>query len=144
MTNRRARIRHVSILQMESTEIAKRLGTKVKFSIVIPTYNRATLLKRTVESALLQDEFEDYEVIVVDDCSSDETWDYLRNIKSPKLRIFRNDSRLGMGPNWNKAVRLSHGEYVFILQDDDIALPNLMSRASALLDRYDGVDLLCF
>ena len=114
------------------------------FSIVVPTYNRAGLLKRTVESALQQDGFDDYEVLVVDDCSEDRTWDYLRSVRDPKLRIFRNDPRLGMGRNWNQAVRLSAGEYVFILQDDDLALPDLLARASGLIEKYRAVDLICF
>jgi hypothetical protein len=117
---------------------------RVKISIVIPTYNRVALLQRSVESALAQDGFQDYEVIVVDDCSSDGSWDSLRRIANPRLKVFRNDSRLGMGPNWNKAVRLSQGEYVFILQDDDVALPNLLKRASELLAESYQIDLLCF
>jgi glycosyltransferase involved in cell wall biosynthesis len=96
-----------------------------------------------VESALKQDGFANYEIVVVDDCSPDHTWDYLRSIESSKLRIFRNNSRLGMGPNWNQAVSLSGGEYIFLLQDDDLALPSLLARASDLLDKYEGVDLIC-
>lgn len=117
---------------------------KPKFSIVIPTYKRVNLLKCTVESALAQEGFGDFEVVVVDDCSPDETWDYLQSLRHPKLRIFRNDPRLGMGRNWNRTVRASSGEYVFILQDDDVATPQLLARAAALLDKYEGVDLLCF
>jgi hypothetical protein len=115
----------------------------VKFSIVIPTYKRVSLLARAVESALAQVGFEDYEVVVVDDCSPDETWEYLRSVESERLRVFRNETRLGMGRNWNKAVRLSAGEYVFILQDDDVATSHLLARAAALFDTYEGVDLIC-
>ena len=114
-----------------------------RFSIVIPTYKRAGLLRRAVESALDQEGYDDFEVVVVDDCSPDGTWDYLRGLAHPKLKVFRNDPRLGMGRNWNRAVGASSGEYVFILQDDDVALPHLLVRASELLAGREGAGLLC-
>jgi glycosyltransferase involved in cell wall biosynthesis len=115
-----------------------------EFSIVIPTFNRVGLLRETVESALRQEGFGDYEVVVVDDCSEDGTWDYLRGLRDPRLKAIRNEPRLGMGPNWNKAVRSSAGRFVFLLQDDDLAMPNLLARASALLGRHADADLVCF
>jgi glycosyltransferase involved in cell wall biosynthesis len=116
----------------------------VSFSIVIPTFNRVALLRRAVASALGQTGFEPFEVLVGDDCSQDETWSYLQGIRSPYLRIFRNDRNLGMGANWNKAVAASRGRFIFILQDDDIALPGLLAVAASLFDRYRGARLLCF
>jgi Glycosyl transferase family 2 len=115
-----------------------------KFSIVIPTYNRVSLLNRAVESALRQDGFDDYEVFVVDDDSDDGTWEYLQNVQDSKLRILRNPHRLSMGPNWNKAVRLSRGEYIFVLQDDDLVSPDLLVTVSRAIDEYESADLVCF
>jgi hypothetical protein len=115
-----------------------------KLSIVIPTYNRVELLKRAVESALAQEGSADYEIIVVDDSSQDNTWSYLQNMIDARLKTFHNEVRLGMGCNWNKAVSQSSGEYVFLLQDDDLAMPNLLARAAEIIDKYRSVDLICF
>jgi glycosyltransferase involved in cell wall biosynthesis len=115
-----------------------------RFSIVIPTYNRADLLRQAVGSALEQAGYEDFEVVVVDDCSTDATWDFLQSIDARRLRVARNDQRLGMTGNWNKAIRASTGDLIYILQDDDIALPRLLSVASRLFDGHSSASLLCF
>jgi glycosyltransferase involved in cell wall biosynthesis len=83
-------------------------------------------------------------VLVFDDCSEDGTWDYLCSVHDPKLRIMRNPRRMAMGPAWNSAVRASSGEYVFILQDDDLALPGLVSRIRRAVSDYPAVGLICF
>src|ERR1700691_5165783 len=115
-----------------------------RFSLVIPTYNRADLLRQAVGSALEQAGYEDFEVVVVDDCSTDATWDFLQSIDARRLRVARNDQRLGMTGNWNKAIRASTGDLIYILQDDDIALPRLLSVASRLFDGHSSASLLCF
>jgi glycosyltransferase involved in cell wall biosynthesis len=116
----------------------------VHFSVVIPTFNRVEFLQQALASALKQTDFDDFEVLVVDDCSEDETWTYLQSVECPRLRILRNDRRLGMGLNWKKAIELSNGRFIYLLQDDDIALPQLLSVSSSLFDRYKGAELLCF
>lgn len=118
----------------------------LSFSVVIPTFNRVDFLRQALVSALTQADFDDFEVLVVDDCSEDETWSYLQSIActDPRLRILRNDRRLGMGLNWKKAIESSSGRFIYLLQDDDIALPQLLSVSSSLFERYRGTDLLCF
>lgn len=116
----------------------------VRFSIVIPTFNRVEYLRLALASALEQADFDDFEVLVSDDCSEDETWPYLQSVKCPRLITLRNDHRLGMGLNWRKAVESSNGRFIYLLQDDDTVLPQLLSVSSSLFDRHKGVELLCF
>jgi glycosyltransferase involved in cell wall biosynthesis len=115
----------------------------VLFSIVIPTFNRVDLLKLALHSALNQADFDNFEVVVVDDCSDDGTWSYLQSVASPRLRIVRNELRLGMGLNWKKAIDSSRGQFIYLLQDDDCALPQLLSVSASLFNRYRN-DLVCF
>lgn len=116
-----------------------------KFSIVIPTIGRLDLIKRALYSALRQqDHFDDYEIVVLDNCSEDGTWDYLQSINNPRLKTFRNSHRLLLGQNWNKAVRLSSGEFIYILQDDNIVLPEMLATISNAMARHRYVDLVCF
>lgn len=146
--------RQIERLQERSSEMSRQTNASFEdvevrdaapaFSIVVPTYNRADMLRRAVESALNQEGYDDYEILVVDDRSDDGTWEYLQSIKDPKLTAVRNPRRLSMGPNWNKAVRLSKGRYVYILQDDDLVLPNLLAQASEALARHGYVNLICF
>ena len=95
------------------------------------------MLTQTVTSALSQDS-DDFEVVVVDDASEDVTWDYLSGLGG--VRAYRNPTRLGLAANWNRAVSLSRGKYVLILQDDDLAEPNLVTRLAA----EEGPELICF
>lgn len=116
-----------------------------KFSIVIPTIGRLDLIRRALYSALRQqDHFDDYEIVVLDNCSEDGTWDYLQSIKNSRLKIFRNSHRLPQVQNWNKAVRLSNGAFFYVLADDNIVLPNMLAKISDSMARHRNVDLVCF
>jgi len=118
---------------------------KPKFSIVIPTVGRVDLIRRALYSALRQgDQFDDYEIVVLDNCSEDGTWDYLQSIKNSRLKIFRNSHRVSQGQNWNKAVRLSNGAFIYMLQDDNIVSPNMLAKLSNSMAGHENVDLVCF
>lgn len=94
----------------------------MKLSIVVCTYNRAHLLKETLNSILNQKTSFPFEVVVSDDCSTDETpaviSDFMKN-HPDKIVYNRLDSNLGLGGNWASAVLKSRGEYVAFLDDDD-------------------------
>lgn len=106
-----------------------------KVSIIIPTYNRADYLRQTIESALAQD-YEDLEVIVADNASTDETNNIVNAYRSDRrFHYFRNDENIGMVKNWQKAVfEYSNGDYFLILSDDDYLLDNnYLTKAINLL-----------
>jgi GT2 family glycosyltransferase len=92
----------------------------MRFSVVIPTYNRAHLLANTLES-VWQQRFRDYEVIVVDDGSNDDTQAYLQGL-SNKVRVIRQERR-GPGAARNMGARQAHGDYVAFLDSDDLWFP---------------------
>jgi glycosyltransferase involved in cell wall biosynthesis len=109
----------------------------VLLSIVIPTYNRVDMLRQTVASVLAQDN-DDFELVIVDDASDDGTQGYLEGLDG--VRTYVNPTRLGLAGNWNRAISLARGDYVFVLQDDDLAEPHLVSTLAA----DAGADLICF
>jgi Glycosyl transferase family 2 len=90
------------------------------FSIIIPTFNRIELLPRTVESVLAQ-WFTDYEIIVVDDGSTDGTLDYLRSLEN-QVNVL-NQPNLGPGVARNLGVRHAKGHYLAFLDSDDLLFP---------------------
>jgi glycosyltransferase involved in cell wall biosynthesis len=87
-------------------------------SVVIPTYNRMKSLPRALESVLRQT-FEDIEVIVVDDCSTDDTWAYLQSIRDPRLRIFRHETNRGGGAARNTGIKAARAALVAFQDSDD-------------------------
>lgn len=96
-------------------------------SIVIPTYNREDFIREAIESALSQT-YANTEVVVVDNCSTDKTWDTICGINSPKVKAYRNESNIGPVLNWKKGVELSNGEYVKLLFSDDMISNNYIEE----------------
>lgn len=103
-------------------------------SIYITTFNRIDLLKRAIRSVLNQD-YTNIEVIVVDDCSKDGTQEYLRHIEKldNRIRFFANDNNYGACKSRNVAIENAKGEFITGLDDDDLFLPN---RVSEFLERW--------
>jgi glycosyltransferase involved in cell wall biosynthesis len=88
-------------------------------TIAIPTYNRADrYLVQALESAVKQT-YENIEIIVADNCSSDHTEELVKSFKNPRIRYFRHSSNIGADPNWNFCLREAKGEYFLLLQDDE-------------------------
>jgi glycosyltransferase involved in cell wall biosynthesis len=94
----------------------------VQVSICIPTYNGAQHLSECLDAVLSQS-FSNYQVIIVDDQSSDNTWEILNQYAAQDNRIslFRNERNLGLVDNWNRCIELSQGDWIkFVFQDDII------------------------
>ena len=89
------------------------------FSIAIPVYNRKQYVKDAIDSIVSQ-QFDDYELIIVDNNSSDGTWDYLCSLTHPRVKIFRNIVNIGMVPNWVKCIEYAKGTWFKFLMSDDI------------------------
>lgn len=95
----------------------------IKISVSIPTYNRLDLLRRCMESVFEQTVAPN-EIIVVDDFSTDGTWEYLKKV--PGIRAIRNEKNLGMIGNWNESIRQAKYDYVVSLHSDDLILPEFI------------------
>jgi glycosyltransferase involved in cell wall biosynthesis len=106
-----------------------------KVSIVVPNYNHARFLRRRLDSILAQT-FQDFELILLDDCSTDESRSILHEYASePRVRLEFNEVNSGSAfKQWNKGVRLAAGEYVWIAESDDYANPRFLERLVGLLD----------
>jgi len=106
----------------------------LKFSILIPAYNAPSLLKTTIESILKQS-FRDYEIIVCDDCSTDNTEEAAMGFGDGRIRYFRNRTNLGYGKNLQSCFEKAVGDVVFLMGHDDILLKD------ALLKTYNAFGL---
>ncbi len=106
-----------------------------KVTVCLPTYNRSGYLIQCLASILAQT-FRDFEVIVSDNCSSDDTPAVVGALRDPRLRYVRNASNIGVFPNMNQCLDLARGQYICILHDDDLYEPWFLEREVALLDRH--------
>lgn len=121
-------------------------------TIAIPTYNRACWLVRSLPIVLAQVEaVQDgsIEVLVADNCSTDETPDILNRLAAqhPWVRVTRNPENLGPEGNFFRVRDLARGRYLWILGDDDVLLPDAVARVTRMIGRgYDYLlfDCMCF
>lgn len=90
-------------------------------SILIPVYNRENLVAETIESALSQT-YKNIEIIIVDNCSTDDTWQVLENYANSdkRIKIFKNSTNIGPVRNWIRCLEECSGEYSNFLYSDDI------------------------
>src|ERR1700751_6274658 len=108
---------------------------KPTVTIIVPNYNHARFLRKRIDSILNQT-FQDFELILLDDCSTDESRSILSSYASdPRVTIEFNEENSGSTfRQCNKGVRLARGKYVWIAESDDYADERLLERLVAILD----------
>lgn len=115
-----------------------------KISVCIPVYNGAEFINIAIDSVLAQSE-RDFELIVVDNQSTDNTVALVKAYQDPRIKLYINDTNIGMIPNWNKALSYATGTYIKILPADDMLYPNCLALQSAVLekDTRKEISLVC-
>jgi glycosyltransferase involved in cell wall biosynthesis len=120
------------------------LTKKPEVTVCLPAFNGEPYLGRAIASVLAQT-FADFELVVVDDASTDGTAAAVGRIADPRLRSIRNETNLGQEANWNRALAEASGKYVKILPQDDVLYPTCLERQREALERpeYSGAALAC-
>lgn len=111
----------------------------IKVSVIISTYNRARLLKRAIESVLNQT-FQDFELIVVDDGSIDSTKKVVTGYKEVKY-VYQENSGGAAKPK-NTGIKMAQGRYIAILDDDDEWLPSKLEKQVRFLEEHSEIDVV--
>ena len=111
------------------------------FSVIIPVYNRAELLKRTIASVLRQ-ELADFEILVIDDGSSDDIKSVVDGFSDARIRYHRQINR-GASAARNAGIDLARGDYVAFLDSDDAYLPHHLATMLSLLQSAPGAVAYC-
>ena len=112
-----------------------------RISVVIPVFNRAGVLPRAIDSVLSQD-FEDFELIVADDKSSDGSTDVARDYDDPRLRVVDLQAHAGSNAARNAGIRAATADLVAFLDSDDAYLPNKLSTVVEEFGRQPKLDVL--
>lgn len=104
-------------------------------SVVMPVYNRARMLPRSISSILAQT-LDDFEFIIVDDGSTDNTWAVLKEFESTDSRIIllRHSENRGISKSRNDGNDVAHGTYIAIMDSDDISLPERLQKSVRYLE----------
>lgn len=116
----------------------------MKISIIICSYNRAGYIEKSIKSALNQT-FTDFEIIVIDDSSKDNTEDIVKSLiqKDSRIKYFKNEINLGISKSRNKGILLAEGEYIAMLDSDDYWLDNKkIEKQIEILEKNKGIGLI--
>lgn len=110
-------------------------------TVVLPTFNGAVYVGESVESVLSQDGV-DFELIVCDDGSSDETWEILQQYAGPRCRLLRNETNIGLFPTLNRLMAEARGDWVHLWSQDDRMLPGCLLRTTEFARSHPEVAMI--
>jgi glycosyltransferase involved in cell wall biosynthesis len=113
-------------------------------SVCVPVYNGELFLRETLDSILAQT-FQDCEIVISDNASTDLTPEICKQYaaRDPRIQYSRNEINIGANPNFNRLVRLARAPYFKLANADDLCHPDLLARCVAVLDRHPDV-VLCY
>lgn len=108
-------------------------------SVIIPLYNKEAIIERTLRSVLSQD-YDDYEVVVVDDGSTDRSVEIVRSIDDCRIRLINQENG---GPSMarNTGIRHAKGEWLYFIDADDEMEPRTLSHYASLITRFPDADM---
>ncbi|MDD4000869.1 MAG: glycosyltransferase [Bacilli bacterium] len=109
-----------------------------KVSIIMPVYNAAKYLDETIKSILNQT-YNDFEFLIIDDGSTDNSLEILYSYNDPRIKILKNEKNIGYVKTLNKLIDLSKGEYIARQDNDDISLPDRIEKQVLFLNMNKDV-----
>lgn len=120
-----------------------KFGDNPIWSVMIPAYNAGRYLAETLNSVIMQNySEEEMEIVVVDNCSTDDTFDIVQSVGKGRVRWAQNESNIGMINNFNQCVKLAKGDYIHILNADDIVKENFYSVLGSKLAAHPEIGLV--
>lgn len=116
-----------------------------KISVIIPVYNAEKYIRQCLESIINQT-FKDIEIICIDDCSKDSSFDILKEFaeKDCRIKVYKNKKNIKAGLTRNRGLELAKGEYIHFMDADDWLDPDTYERLVKYLDKAPNVDILHF
>lgn len=113
---------------------------KPKISILMPCYNNADYVGEAIESILNQT-YQNFELIVLDDCSSDNSAEVIKSFTDKRIVYHRNEQNAGLANNLNIGLQMASGEYIARMDGDDVSLPERLQTQIDFLANHPDIDL---
>ncbi|MDC1416920.1 glycosyltransferase [Flavobacteriaceae bacterium] len=111
-----------------------------KVSVIMPVYNAEKYLNETINSILNQT-YGDFEFLIIDDGSTDRSFQILESYTDPRIKLLKNDQNIGYVKTLNKLIELSTGEYIARQDNDDISFPKRLEKQVRFLDRNQDIGI---
>lgn len=124
--------------------VASNVEFRSKVTIGIPTYRRPDLLAMAIESALSQVGYSEYDILVLDNdptrnCATERL---IQSYDDPRISYFKNECNIGMTGNWNRLFELARADYLVMLHDDDLLLPEYLMKMMRIVAKYKTITFL--
>ena len=111
------------------------MKNKPTFSICIPNYNYGHLISQTIQSVLDQS-YQNFEIIIVDNCSTDNSIEVIKSFKDNRILVYKNKYNIGFAPNLQQVSRLASGRYINLLSADDLMMPETLHIYSDYIKQF--------
>jgi len=121
--------------------MASQIHEEKMISIIIPLYNKEPIIRSSIQSVLLQS-YKDFELIIVDDGSTDSSYDIVENIHDPRIRLILQENG-GPSKARNTGVEHARGEWIVFLDADDELAEGALEHFSELAKSYHDIDFFC-
>lgn len=113
-----------------------------KVSVLVPIYKtNPEYLKEAIQS-ILDQTFTDFELLILDDCPEDTREEIVKSFHDKRIKYFKNEKNLGITPSRNKLIDLSKGEYLAVMDHDDVALPERFEEEVKVLDTHPEIGVV--
>ncbi len=110
-------------------------------SVIMPVYNAEKYIFEAVNSVIEQT-YTNWELVLINDGSSDLSINIIKEFKDSRIRLYENRENMGIAYSRNRAIDLSRGKYIAIMDNDDISLPNRLKIQVEYLENHEEIDVL--
>ena len=110
-------------------------------SVIMPVYNAEKYIESAIKS-ILDQTYKNIELVIVEDCSTDSTVDILNRVQDPRIKVFFNETNRGIAYSTNRAIQESKGDFIALMDDDDIAASNRIQISVDFLQQHEDIDLV--
>ena len=125
-------------MSIYDTNIRTYVEQKPQITVLMSVYNCAEFVKIAIDS-ILQQSFSDFEFIIIDDCSTDNSREIINCFKDKRIRLVCNDSNIGLSGSLNKGILLSNGRYIARMDADDISYYNRLKVQFEFMERHPDI-----
>lgn len=107
----------------------------------MPLYNAELFVEKAIKS-ILQQSYKDFELLLIDDCSTDHTMEVVSRIKDARIKILKNEKNKGIAFSRNRGLGLAEGQYIALMDDDDLTVPNRFEIQVNYLEMNNNIDVV--
>ena len=110
-------------------------------SVILPTYNNEGTIFDSIKSILNQS-YQDFELIIINDCSTDKTKQVIESFDDNRIIYLENNKNIGRSKSRNMAIKIAKGDFIAVMDGDDISVPNRLSKQLKYLIENPKIDLV--